>query len=185
MRESRVRNPLFRSPWRKSGFKIESARESPMRTAPACPPTPPPLHVALTSSSFAVFVNFKASLARISHATFLRYESTALPLTSNFPLPGRMNTRATAFLRRPVPYPCVFKTPSVGCTLEPNSPPQNRSGTISFEVPLGVGRIYRANGCGFRSEEHTSELQSHLNLVCRLLLEKKKKCCRSQAPVRL
>src|SRR5260370_26563790 len=30
-----------------------------------------------------------------------------------------------------------------------------------------------------RSEEHTSELQSHLNLVCRLLLEKKKtKTCR-------
>src|SRR5690242_21166272 len=28
------------------------------------------------------------------------------------------------------------------------------------------------NGC--RSEEHTSELQSHVNLVCRLLLEKKK-----------
>src|SRR5260370_10586736 len=28
---------------------------------------------------------------------------------------------------------------------------------------------------GARSEEHTSELQSHLNLVCRLLLEKKKK----------
>src|SRR5260370_6106089 len=29
-------------------------------------------------------------------------------------------------------------------------------------------------GCPSRSEEHTSELQSHLNLVCRLLLEKKK-----------
>src|SRR5260370_9251790 len=29
--------------------------------------------------------------------------------------------------------------------------------------------------CLARSEEHTSELQSHLNLVCRLLLEKKKK----------
>src|SRR4051812_49527234 len=28
---------------------------------------------------------------------------------------------------------------------------------------------------GCRSEEHTSELQSHVNLVCRLLLEKKKK----------
>src|SRR5260370_30568384 len=27
-------------------------------------------------------------------------------------------------------------------------------------------------GEGWRSEEHTSELQSHLNLVCRLLLEK-------------
>src|SRR5438477_9025374 len=29
--------------------------------------------------------------------------------------------------------------------------------------------------CNHRSEEHTSELQSHVNLVCRLLLEKKKK----------
>src|SRR5260370_20012073 len=33
-----------------------------------------------------------------------------------------------------------------------------------------VERILRFH----RSEEHTSELQSHLNLVCRLLLEKKK-----------
>src|SRR5260370_9428885 len=30
-----------------------------------------------------------------------------------------------------------------------------------------------------RSEEHTSELQSHLNLVCRLLLEKKKRTAHS------
>src|SRR5256885_2304933 len=30
------------------------------------------------------------------------------------------------------------------------------------------------NACGRRSEEHTSELQSPCNLVCRLLLEKKK-----------
>src|SRR5256885_2400998 len=33
----------------------------------------------------------------------------------------------------------------------------------------------RAIGDGARSEEHTSELQSPCNLVCRLLLEKKKK----------
>src|SRR5438477_9669792 len=31
-----------------------------------------------------------------------------------------------------------------------------------------------------RSEEHTSELQSHVNLVCRLLLEKKKKKIKDQ-----
>src|SRR5690242_21477209 len=31
------------------------------------------------------------------------------------------------------------------------------------------------SGVLIRSEEHTSELQSHVNLVCRLLLEKKKK----------
>src|SRR5260370_10264121 len=35
--------------------------------------------------------------------------------------------------------------------------------------------IERGAGLGFsRSEKHTSELQSHFNLVCRLLLEKKK-----------
>src|SRR5260370_25138445 len=35
-----------------------------------------------------------------------------------------------------------------------------------------------------RSEEHTSELQSHLNLVCRLLLEKKKKIDKEQSIMR-
>src|SRR5207237_10512695 len=35
--------------------------------------------------------------------------------------------------------------------------------------------VARATGRGtYRSEEHTSELQSHLNLVCRLRLDKKK-----------
>src|SRR5579863_2957906 len=37
-----------------------------------------------------------------------------------------MNTRATAFLRRPVPYPFVFRTPAVGCALEPKFPPQKQ-----------------------------------------------------------
>src|SRR2546430_6387508 len=36
--------------------------------------------------------------------------------------------------------------------------------------------------CGRRSEEHTSELQSQSNLVCRLLLEKKKKPDSQHAP---
>src|SRR5438477_9007855 len=35
--------------------------------------------------------------------------------------------------------------------------------------------LHVADVLGGRSEEHTSELQSHVNLVCRLLLEKKKK----------
>src|SRR5260370_3388815 len=38
-----------------------------------------------------------------------------------------------------------------------------------------AGRVARRLEASRRSEEHTSELQSHLNLVCRLLLEKKKK----------
>src|SRR5205809_2598658 len=35
----------------------------------------------------------------------------------------------------------------------------------------------------FRSEEHTSELQSRLHLVCRLLLEKKKKMMTNSEPI--
>src|SRR2546430_10542933 len=35
--------------------------------------------------------------------------------------------------------------------------------------------VDRPDDAGLRSEEHTSELQSQSNLVCRLLLEKKKK----------
>src|SRR5256885_13760072 len=38
----------------------------------------------------------------------------------------------------------------------------------------GAATRARAYCCGARSEEHTSELQSPCNLVCRLLLEKKK-----------
>src|SRR2546429_2004393 len=40
-------------------------------------------------------------------------------------------------------------------------------------TPVKISRIDRI--CSNRSEEHTSELQSRLHLVCRLLLEKKKK----------
>src|SRR2546427_571482 len=43
---------------------------------------------------------------------------------------------------------------------------------FSFAVIIGVGSLALD---GIRSEEHTSELQSQSNLVCRLLLEKKKK----------
>src|SRR5256886_5916438 len=58
---------------------------------------------------------------------------------------------------------------------------------VGGELPLFVGggirrpeqaQAARAAGADFvviRSEEHTSELQSQSNLVCRLLLEKKKK----------
>src|SRR5437773_8467478 len=41
-------------------------------------------------------------------------------------------------------------------------------------IPSGVSDLIAAVGNDPRSEEHTSELQSHHDLVCRLLLEKKK-----------
>src|SRR5260370_22029355 len=44
-----------------------------------------------------------------------------------------------------------------------------------FTADISWFSCHSANlGRSHRSEEHTSELQSHLNLVCRLLLEKKK-----------
>src|SRR2546429_1121493 len=48
-------------------------------------------------------------------------------------------------------------------------------------LPQGIGfewtdLSFQEQQHGTRSEEHTSELQSRLHLVCRLLLEKKKKC---------
>src|SRR5699024_11700312 len=45
-----------------------------------------------------------------------------------------------------------------------------------FDIVAG-GEVMRVEGItgAFRSEEHTSELQSRFDLVCRLLLEKKKK----------
>src|SRR2546427_9925013 len=42
------------------------------------------------------------------------------------------------------------------------------------EQRLGVNRLCVVDSTALRSEEHTSELQSQSNLVCRLLLEKKK-----------
>src|SRR5688572_31640499 len=43
-----------------------------------------------------------------------------------------------------------------------------------FRRLLGAGNLAAASRKRLRSEEHTSELQSQSNLVCRLLLEKKK-----------
>src|SRR2546430_5464315 len=54
-----------------------------------------------------------------------------------------------------------------------------RSKYLAKVDPDAASRARSRYGCfdQFRSEEHTSELQSQSNLVCRLLLEKKKKNC--------
>src|SRR5260370_19747196 len=55
--------------------------------------------------------------------------------------------------------------------IEDDIPPlQNPAQAAVGSHDAVIDRVRRA-----RSEEHTSELQSHLNLVCRLLLEKKKR----------
>src|SRR3989454_1422572 len=53
-------------------------------------------------------------------------------------------------------------------------------GSSGVVVVAGLAEI-AAGAIAMRSEEHTSELQSPCNLVCRLLLEKKKKISQREA----
>src|SRR2546430_12979092 len=85
----------------------------------------------------------------------------------------RRPPRSTLF-----PYTTLFRSLNRGLTISTDSKRQIRS---TFPVrlnPLNRGLTIstkRAVRLTARSEEHTSELQSQSNLVCRLLLEKKKK----------
>src|SRR3712207_7311915 len=60
------------------------------------------------------------------------------------------------------------------CVAEAREASPKCSRTVRTKV-MGVSSHRRARDGGRRSEEHTSELQSRQYLVCRLLLEKKKK----------
>src|SRR5690242_21296727 len=59
------------------------------------------------------------------------------------------------------------------CTVRGSVIMKNRKMRTSGEVTITRQKSDPQTGAN-RSEEHTSELQSHVNLVCRLLLEKKK-----------
>src|SRR5215211_8960629 len=69
----------------------------------------------------------------------------------------RRPPRSTLF-----PYTTLFRSPC------------GRSGPTDTGARASA-RARRPSSAAGRSEEHTSELQSHSDLVCRLLLEKKKK----------
>src|SRR5690606_39797201 len=61
---------------------------------------------------------------------------------------------------------------------------RNRSEVQPVDGAPAAGALWaKAAGCAddARSEEHTSELQSRENLVCRLLLEKKNNTCNKEA----
>src|SRR2546426_8906893 len=79
----------------------------------------------------------------------------------------RRPPRSTIF-----PYTTLFRSDVRAGTLACGVPSSNPSARISADLVLGGQGTYVALR---RSEEHTSELQSPCNLVCRLLLEKKKK----------
>src|SRR2546430_6352313 len=85
----------------------------------------------------------------------------------------RRPPRSTLF-----PYTTLFR--SSRRAPERSAPPSRRRSTPASRPRSrrprdgGSARRRRRSGSEARSEEHTSELQSQSNLVCRLLLEKKK-----------
>src|SRR2546430_8449116 len=89
-------------------------------------------------------------------------------LLSFFFLMIRRPPRSTLF-----PYTTLFRSLIAAPTATPQSPAARKSSNNS------KGKF--SNGC--RSEEHTSELQSQSNLVCRLLLEKKNKKSTALVPI--
>src|SRR5438034_5472009 len=84
------------------------------------------------------------------------FDNVAGSLTISPTLLEVYTTAATRIARMSVGY---WKTPT----------------EASYIAPGDVGQTHHIEGLPLRSEEHTSELQSHSDLVCRLLLEKKKK----------
>src|SRR5260370_15798867 len=93
----------------------------------------------------------------------------------------RRPPRSTLF-----PYTTLFRSrtnPGSVARIDPGSNPPATALTEVYNVPMPGfgprgGDIDSKGVVWVRSEEHTSELQSHLNLVCRLLLEKKNKTIR-------
>src|SRR5260370_6041964 len=71
--------------------------------------------------------------------------------------------------------PCAAMSTSLAATAGPGFSPCRHRPSWPRSRPAISRMSLRQGAAWVRSEEHTSELQSHLNLVCRLLLEKKKK----------
>src|SRR5690606_41961077 len=109
----------------------------------------------------------------------------SLPVPAYTPIPRTALSRLFfSLLRRPprstlFPYTTLFRSPAGRAGALPRRAGDGRRGGVFAGNPRQRRRsarpVGRAGRSRRRSEEHTSELQSRENLVCRLLLEKKKK----------
>src|SRR5438309_8501502 len=75
------------------------------------------------------------------------------------------------------PYTTLFRSPGEHIL----EPPLRREVVQAAEKSMVLRRV-QVGHLDTRSEEHTSELQSQFHLVCRLLLEKKKKKKQDKVP---
>src|SRR3954463_8661370 len=121
--------------------------------------------------------------------TMPRRGPTSRPQPLHHPPLHRLPTAPVVPLPPPIPHPTASRQPSRTSLalffLMIRRPPRStlfpyttlfRSSTRlnSSHTIIMPSSAWSSDVCS-RSEEHTSELQSHDNLVCRLLLEKKKK----------
>src|SRR2546430_11813907 len=94
------------------------------------------------------------------------------PRSTLFPYPTLFRSRLRQSPRRRPPRRCC------SCPASPLTPhkqmPRSASPTPAPAPPPRRASAATCAAAATRSEEHTSELQSQSNLVCRLLLEKKK-----------
>src|SRR5690242_21555202 len=82
----------------------------------------------------------------------------------------------TSFLLSDHTTSCTSSAPCTGLPSLSTVPCTSENSTSGLDNPMAhpSDRMKaNKNSVATRSEEHTSELQSHVNLVCRLLLEKK------------
>src|SRR5205807_9432219 len=73
------------------------------------------------------------------------------------------------------PYTTLFRSECRRDDRRRAHDPRSPAAGLAARTPVRVPGCIRRQESADRSEEHTSELQSPCNLVCRLLLEKKKK----------
>src|SRR5438477_7908190 len=73
------------------------------------------------------------------------------------------------------PYTTLFRSLEPEFFLHETQSGDRDATAIRGRMAAEPGSAFIYGPAALRSEEHTSELQSHVNLVCRLLLEKKKK----------
>src|SRR3989449_8551551 len=81
----------------------------------------------------------------------------------------RRPPRSTLF-----PYTTLFRSPRRDLSAAPSADATHRPVNLGGRLSKKAATPSRWSSEAIRSEEHTSELQSRLHLVCRLLLEKKK-----------
>src|SRR5258706_5052221 len=115
----------------------------------------------LVFAAFLLFFFFFLMIRRPPRSTLFPYTT----LFRSYAVPSSIRLRARPTAAPRLAPTSVARSPQLPAAAQKSSPPS-------------ANRPYPGRRTSHRSEEHTSELQSLTNLVCRLLLEKKKKTSR-------